>query len=88
MIRPLRIVAALVIAVALLGVGIAGSETAKSAKKTEGVTQVPTPTPMPVAKPGGSLNVMLREDLSQGFAVHEAATISVVFPAHRASTTW
>jgi len=88
MIRPLRIVAALVIAVALLGVGIAGSETAKSAKKTEAVTQVPTPTPMPVGKPGGTLNVMLREDLSQGFAVHEAATISVVFPAHRASTTW
>src|SRR5215831_15063531 len=73
-------VAALV-AVALLGVGIAGSETAKAAKKSEAATQVPTPTPMPAGKAGGTLNVMLREDLSQGFAVHEAATISVVFPS-------
>ncbi len=32
-------------------------------------------------KPGGTLNIMLREDLSQGFAIHETATISVVFPA-------
>jgi peptide/nickel transport system substrate-binding protein len=32
-------------------------------------------------RPGGSLNVMLREDLPQGFAVHETATISTVFPA-------
>ena len=81
MIRPLGFVATLVLAVCLLGVGIAGSETAKSAKKTEAVTQVPTPTPMPAGKPGGTLNVMLREDLSQGFAVHESATISVVFPS-------
>ena len=78
--RVLGIVVAALVAVTL-GVGIAGSETAKSAKKTEAVTQVPTPTPMPAGKPGGTLNVMLREDLSQGFAVHEAATISVVFPS-------
>ena len=32
-------------------------------------------------KTGGTLNVMLREDLSQGFAIHETATISVVWPA-------
>jgi peptide/nickel transport system substrate-binding protein len=32
-------------------------------------------------KAGGSLNVMLREDLSQGFAIHETATISTVWPA-------
>jgi peptide/nickel transport system substrate-binding protein len=32
-------------------------------------------------KSGGSLNVMLREDLPQGFAIHETSTISVVFPA-------
>jgi peptide/nickel transport system substrate-binding protein len=81
MIRPLGFVATLVLAVCLLGVGIAGSETAKSAKKTEAMTQVPTPTPMLAGKPGGTLNVMLREDLSQGFAVHESATISVVFPS-------
>ena len=81
MIRPLGFVATLVLAVCLLGVGIAGSETAKSAKKTEAMTQVPTPTPILAGKPGGTLNVMLREDLSQGFAVHESATISVVFPS-------
>jgi peptide/nickel transport system substrate-binding protein len=32
-------------------------------------------------KAGGSLNVMLREDLSQGFAIHETSTISTVWPA-------
>jgi peptide/nickel transport system substrate-binding protein len=32
-------------------------------------------------KAGGSLNVMLREDLSQGFAVHETSTITDVLPA-------
>ncbi len=32
-------------------------------------------------KPGGVLTVMLREDLPQGFAIHETATISTVFPA-------
>ncbi len=32
-------------------------------------------------KSGGVINVMLREDLSQGFAIHESPTISVVWPA-------
>ncbi len=32
-------------------------------------------------KSGGNLNIMLREDLSQGFAIHESSTISTVFPA-------
>jgi peptide/nickel transport system substrate-binding protein len=32
-------------------------------------------------KAGGTLNMMLREDLSQGFAIHETSTISVVWPA-------
>ncbi len=32
-------------------------------------------------KHGGTLNLMLREDLSQGFAIHETATISTVWPA-------
>ena len=30
---------------------------------------------------GGHLNIMLREDLPQGFAVHETATISTSFPS-------
>ena len=32
-------------------------------------------------KPGGVLNAMLREDLAQGFSIHETATISTVWPA-------
>ncbi|HET7341566.1 MAG TPA: ABC transporter substrate-binding protein [Methylomirabilota bacterium] len=32
-------------------------------------------------KPGGTLNIMLREDTPQGFAIHETATISTVWPA-------
>ncbi len=32
-------------------------------------------------KYGGTLNMMLREDLAQGFAIHETSTISTVWPA-------
>ena len=32
-------------------------------------------------KSGGTLNVMQREDLSQGFAIHETSTITDVWPA-------
>jgi peptide/nickel transport system substrate-binding protein len=32
-------------------------------------------------KSGGTLTLTLREDLAQGFAIHETATISVVWPA-------
>jgi peptide/nickel transport system substrate-binding protein len=82
---PIRIVAGFVVAVALLGLGSTASpaETGKppAKKAAEPATRVPSPTPMPPGKPGGTLNVMLREDLSQGFAVHETATISVVFPS-------
>src|SRR2546422_174357 len=35
----------------------------------------------PAPKSGGVLNMMLREDLSQGFAIHETSTISTVWPA-------
>jgi peptide/nickel transport system substrate-binding protein len=42
---------------------------------------VARPAESQTPKTGGSLNVMLREDLSQGFAIHETSTISVVFPA-------
>ena len=44
-------------------------------------SRVPVPMAMPPGRPGGTLNVMLREDLSQGFAIHETATISTVFPS-------
>ena len=83
--RPLGIVTGIVLAVILLGLGAAASlaQTGKPAAKkaAEPATRVPAPTPMPPGKPGGTLNVMLREDLSQGFAIHESATISVVFPS-------
>ena len=32
-------------------------------------------------KPGGVLRLVLREDLPQGFAIHESATNSVTWPA-------
>ncbi|PYM58944.1 MAG: peptide ABC transporter substrate-binding protein, partial [Candidatus Rokuibacteriota bacterium] len=32
-------------------------------------------------KPGGSVTVTLREDLPQGFNIHETSTVSTVFPA-------
>jgi peptide/nickel transport system substrate-binding protein len=32
-------------------------------------------------KHGGHLNIMLREDLSQGFSIHETGTVSSVWPA-------
>jgi len=32
-------------------------------------------------KSGGSLKIMLREDTPQGFAVHESATVSTVWPS-------
>ena len=35
----------------------------------------------PAPKSGGVLNMMLREDLSQGFSIHETSTISTVWPA-------
>jgi peptide/nickel transport system substrate-binding protein len=83
--RPLGIVAGIVLAVILLGLDPAASlaQTGKPAAKkaAEPATRVPAPTPMPPGRSGGTLNVMLREDLSQGFAIHESATISVVFPS-------
>ena len=40
-----------------------------------------TPATGQAPKSGGVLNVMQREDLPQGFAIHETATISTVWPA-------
>src|SRR5262245_9341898 len=41
------------------------------------VSSQTTPTP----KSGGVLNMTLREDLAQGFSIHETSTISTVWPA-------
>jgi peptide/nickel transport system substrate-binding protein len=41
----------------------------------------PGPALAETAKSGGILNIMLREDLPQGFAVHETSTYSTSFPS-------
>jgi len=81
--RPVASAFALVAAVLLLFQGwTASAQTAKPpARKAAESTGAPAPTPMPPGKPGGTLNVMLREDLAPGFAIHESATISTVFPS-------
>jgi peptide/nickel transport system substrate-binding protein len=81
--RPVATALALVAAVLLLFQGwTASAQTARpAAKKAAESAGAPAPTPMPAGKPGGTLNVMLREDLAPGFAVHESATISTVFPS-------
>ena len=81
--RPVATALALVAALLLLFQGwSASAQTAKPpAKKAAESTGAPVPTPMPAGKPGGTLNVMLREDLAPGFAIHESATISTVFPS-------
>jgi peptide/nickel transport system substrate-binding protein len=59
------------IAAALLALALVGSALAVRPAESQG----------PAPKAGGSLNIMLREDLSQGFSIHETSTISTVFPA-------
>src|SRR5919197_6183736 len=46
---------------------------------TPATSQAPQASQTP--KSGGVLNLMLREDLPQGCAIHETATISTVWPA-------
>jgi peptide/nickel transport system substrate-binding protein len=45
------------------------------------VTAAQAPTPARTPKSGGVLNLALREDLPQGFSIHEAATNSTVWPS-------
>src|SRR5258705_627063 len=42
---------------------------------------VAVPAAAQTPRPSGHLNIMLREDLPQGFAVHETATVSTSFPS-------
>jgi peptide/nickel transport system substrate-binding protein len=60
-----RLIVVSVVAVALVAVALIAPATSQ------------TPSP----KPGGVLNMMLREDLAQGFSIHETSTISTVWPA-------
>jgi peptide/nickel transport system substrate-binding protein len=46
-----------------------------------GALLVATPATSQTPKSGGVMNVMQREDLPQGFSIHETATISTVWPA-------
>jgi peptide/nickel transport system substrate-binding protein len=80
------LVSGIALGAALLGLGVTASlaQTSKPApakKGADAAPRAPVPAAMPPGKPGGTLNVMLREDLAQGFAIHETATISTVFPA-------
>jgi peptide/nickel transport system substrate-binding protein len=59
------------VAAVLLALALGGSALAARPAESQG----------PAPKAGGSLNIMLREDLSQGFSIHETSTISTVFPA-------
>ncbi|HEV3347758.1 MAG TPA: ABC transporter substrate-binding protein, partial [Methylomirabilota bacterium] len=45
------------------------------------VVALATPSWAQTPKPGGNLNLMQREDLSQGFAIHETSTIATSFPS-------
>src|SRR4030095_3895548 len=45
------------------------------------VSQSQPPQAPQTPKTGGVLNMMLREDLSQGFSIHETSTISTVWPS-------
>ena len=42
--------------------------------------EAPAPT-LREGKPGGTLRMVLREDLPQGFAIHDTATNSVTWPS-------
>jgi peptide/nickel transport system substrate-binding protein len=46
-----------------------------------GVAPAPAAAQAPAPKPGGVLRLVLREDLPQGFAIHETATNSVTWPS-------
>ncbi len=44
------------------------------------VHAAPPTTPTP-GRPGGVLKVLTREDLTQGFLIHESSTLSTIWPA-------
>jgi peptide/nickel transport system substrate-binding protein len=72
---------AIAIALAAPGLGQAqrGGGTAQ-AQVAASKPNVPSPAPHPNGKRGGVLLAMHREDLAQGFSIHETATIATVWP--------
>jgi ABC-type transport system substrate-binding protein len=71
--RPLRCIAAVVVTTVLA----AGGLVVTPAHGRTGPTTQASQTP----RSGGTLKIMHREDTPQGFAVHETATISTVWPS-------
>ena len=63
--RLLALASALVVSVALA---------AAAPAEAAGASLVP-------GKPGGVMNVLTREDLAQGFSIHESVTLSTIWPA-------
>jgi len=88
--RPVASAFALVAAVLLLFQGrTASAQTAKPpARKAAESTGAPAPTPMPPGKPGGTLNVMLREDLAPGLPFMNRQPSPPCSHRRRASATW
>ena len=58
----------------------AASAKAPAAKSGPGGVNAPAAAPHPNGKKGGVLLAMHREDLAQGFSIHETATIATVWP--------
>ncbi len=59
----------------------AAKGTKGAAAKSAGGPNIPSPAPHPNGKRGGVLVAMDREDLAQGFSIHETATIGTVWPS-------
>jgi peptide/nickel transport system substrate-binding protein len=89
----LSVISLFVAAVALIATSVLGQEqkvpakpaaakdTKAAAAKGTSAAHQPAAAPHPNGKAGGVMNAMLREDLAQGFSIHETSTISTVFPA-------
>jgi peptide/nickel transport system substrate-binding protein len=60
--------------------GAAKSGSGKAGAAKTGTANTPSPAPSPNGKRGGVLVAMDREDLAQGFSIHETATIGTVWP--------
>jgi peptide/nickel transport system substrate-binding protein len=66
--------------IALIGLTLALVTLASAAALAQAPKGPGAPAPNPNGKRGGVLQAMHREDLAQGFSIHETATISTVWP--------
>ena len=74
-----RVIAVTVLSL-LLGFVAVGTM-AQTAPKADAPAKATAPKAPAPGKPGGVMNIMQREDLAQGFSVHETSTISTVWPS-------